>query len=129
MVGLLGGPADLLERPQAHLAAAPVSLAVHAAAPGIVAGVDMYALGMAVVALGGGRTRPQDAIDARVGLSALAAPGDDVDGERPLALIHAADRAAAEAVAVRVRAAYRIGTRYAATRPVVAARITGGEQA
>mgnify|MGYP001077756383 CR=1 FL=1 len=129
MVGLLGGPADLLERPQAHLAAAPVSLAVHADAPGIVASVDMYALGMAVVALGGGRTRPQDAVDMRVGLSALAAPGDDVDAERPLALIHAADRAAAEAVAVRVRAAYRIGARYGAIRPVVAARITGGEQA
>ena len=47
-------------------------------AEGIVAAIDTRALGLAVVALGGGRTRAEDPIDHSVGLTELAGLGDEV---------------------------------------------------
>ena len=121
MVVALGGPADLLEQPAKYLTAAPVTRAVYPEEPGIVAAIDVQTLGLAVVALGGGRTRPQDAIDPRVGLTHLAGLGESVDGERPLALVHAADEKTAEDAARALRNAYRIGERYPTVKPLVRA--------
>jgi len=109
MVAALGGPPDLMERPGAYLGAAPVS---HAAGPdrrGFVTGIDVRALGLAVVGLGGGRTLPQDAIDPAVGLDGLAGLGAEVGPERPLAIVHARDAAQAEAAAAVLRKAYSVG--------------------
>jgi thymidine phosphorylase len=127
MVAAMGGPKDLLERPDKHLAAVDVVVPVHAERAGVVTRVDTRAVGMAVVALGGGRTRPQDPIDHAVGLTRLAGVGDTVDAERPLALVHARSAAAAETAAAALRAAYRVGRSVPAARvgqPVVAERIT-----
>ena len=62
---------------------------VHAERSGIVQSIATRDVGVAVVALGGGRTRPQDPIDHAVGLTDLAAVGDTVDASRPLAIVHA----------------------------------------
>jgi hypothetical protein len=43
--------------------------------------------------------------------------------------VHAADAAAAQAVALRVRAAYRIGRRHGRARPLIAARVGREEEA
>ena len=119
MVAALGGPADLLERPEKHLAAAPVVRTVEF--DGTVVAVDTRAVGLAVVALGGGRTRPQDAIDPAVGLSDLAAPGDS-DGT--LATIHARSEADADTAEATLRAAYRLGdAREVEDRAVVMGRV------
>ena len=109
MVSALGGPADFVERPTAHLPQAAVVQAVPPAAPGIVAKIDTRAVGVAVVALGGGRTRAADAIDHSVGLTELAGIGAEVGPNRPLCLVHARDEASAAAAAERVRQAYRLG--------------------
>ena len=108
MVAAQGGPADLLDRPDLHLAPAPVIRPVPTL-EGRVAQIDVTALGHAVVALGGGRVRASEAIDPRVGLSMLAKLGDEVGPGRPLALIHAADDTAAEVAVAAVAAAYRLG--------------------
>ncbi len=129
MVARLGGPADLIEAPWRRLTAAPLTLAVHPRESGIVASIDTRAVGMAVVALGGGRTRPQDGVDHRVGLTALAPLGETVDGERPLALVHAADEESARRAATALLAAYRLAERYPAEKPPVAARIGASETA
>ena len=109
MVAALGGPADLLERPQAHLAPAPVVKPVFAGRGGIVASIDTRGVGLAVVALGGGRLRPQDAIDPAVGLTQLAAIGDEIGPDRPLAILHARSEADHAAASQRLQAAYRLG--------------------
>lgn len=109
MVVALGGPADLLERPQAHLAAAPLVRPVLSERAGIVTKIDTRAVGLAVVALGGGRTRPQDAIDHAVGIVELAGIGDSVGPDRPLGIVHARDEAGFSAAQARLRAAYRLG--------------------
>jgi thymidine phosphorylase len=109
MVSELGGPHDFVEHPTAHLPQAPVvkpALPPHA---GTVASVDTRALGLAVVALGGGRSRAEDPVDHSVGLTALAGIGDEVGPDRPLALVHARGEASAVAAIERVRRAYRLG--------------------
>jgi thymidine phosphorylase len=123
MVVALGGPADFLERPAQHLQAAPVIRAIHADRSGIVQSVSTRDVGVAVVALGGGRTRPQDPIDHAVGLTDLAGIGETVDANRPLAMVHARSEEAAEAAARAVRAAYTIGEAKAAAGPLILERI------
>jgi thymidine phosphorylase len=123
MVAALGGPADLLDRPGRHLPRAPVVRAVHSDAPGIVQAVATREVGLAVVALGGGRTRPQDAIDHAVGFTDLASVGERVDGERPLAVVHASSDAQAGAAAEALRRAYSIAERKPQTMPLILERI------
>jgi thymidine phosphorylase len=108
MVAALGGPVDLVERPHNHLAAAPVTRAIHPDRPGIVGAIDTRAVGLAVVALGGGRTRAEDRIDHAVGLTDLAELGSEVGPDRPLAMLHARDDAAAATAEADLRQAYSI---------------------
>jgi thymidine phosphorylase len=110
MVAELGGPADLIERPDVHLPRAPVTVAAEPAGAGTVATVDVRAIGLAVVGLGGGRVRETDEVDHGVGLTDVAAIGEEVaPGERPLAVVHARSEADAERAAEALRAAYALG--------------------
>jgi len=107
MVAGLGGPADFVERARELLPSAPAIVAVPAPASGFVTSIATRDLGLAVVALGGGRTRPQDDIDPAVGLSGLLPVGAAVSRGEPIAFVHARGDAAAAIAAVQ--AAYRIG--------------------
>lgn len=104
MVAALGGPSDVLDRPDTHLPAAPVRRRVEAS--GTVAAVATREIGLAVIGLGGGRTRPQDGIDPAVGFTDLARPGDATG---LLGIVHAADEAGADRAEAALRAAYRMG--------------------
>jgi thymidine phosphorylase len=108
MVSALGGPHDLIARPDAHLAAAPLIRALAPARAGFVSAIDTRAVGIAVVELGGGRARASDAIDHAVGLTGLAGIGDEAAPDRPLAMIHARSEAALDVAMARLRAAYTI---------------------
>jgi len=127
MVAGLGGPADLMERPDRHLAAARVvrrvPALVHDGRHTVVA-IDTRALGMAVLELGGGRRRSDDPIDPAVGLTALAALGTRVDDGTPLAIVHAADEAAAEVALTAVQAAYGLADAAPVSSAVVAEYLT-----
>jgi thymidine phosphorylase len=72
---------------------------------GVLGVPDTRALGLAVVALGGGRTRPGDAVDPRVGLAGVRAPGELLRAGEPLAWVHAADAASAAGAMATVAAA------------------------
>jgi thymidine phosphorylase len=120
MVAELGGPADLVESPDRHLPTAPVTLPADPASEGTVAAVDVRAVGLAVVGLGGGRLRETDPVDHAVGLTEVAAPGERVaPGGRPLAVVHAATREDAERAAGALREAYAVGEPPAEEPPVV----------
>lgn len=125
MVAALGGPRDLVERPDRHLERAEVVVAAAPERPGIVTSVDTRAVGLVVVQLGGGRTRPQDDIDHAVGLTELAGLGEQVGPDRPLAMVHARSAGAAAQAAEAVRAAYRVGRRRPEVGPVVRERLIG----
>jgi thymidine phosphorylase len=110
MVVELGGPADLLEAPDRHLPRAPVVIEVEPASPGVVSAIDVRAVGIAIVSLGGGRAREDDLVDHAVGLTEVAGLGERVEpGGRPLTLVHARDEEGARRAADAVRSAYSVG--------------------
>ncbi len=84
----LGGPAGFVANDGKHLAQAPVKKAVHAS--GFLAAVNVRAVGNAIIELGGGRRQVGEALDLAVGLSDVARIGTLLDGETPLAVVHAA---------------------------------------
>jgi thymidine phosphorylase len=109
MVAALGGPADFVENMDRYLQPAPIVRDVFAEGQGKVAAIDTKGVGMAVVALGGGRTMPTDSIDHTVGFDRLAGLGARVDASTPIARIHARDEASAEDAISRLKSAYRLG--------------------
>jgi thymidine phosphorylase len=109
MVAALGGPTDFVERSEKYLATAPVERAVTAIEDGFVTGIATRELGLAVVALGGGRRSPDDSIDPSVGLSRILPIGAQVRAGDVLALVHARTDMDAEAAVRAVRAAYATG--------------------
>jgi thymidine phosphorylase len=109
MVAALGGPQDFVDAPHRYLATAPVTRAVPPDRAGIVTGIDARALGVAVIELGGGRRRAEDRIDPAVGLADVAALGETVGPERPLAVVHAGDAVGADRAAAAIRSAVTLG--------------------
>ena len=90
---------------------------------GHVVGMNAREVGVAVVALGGGRTHADDAIDASVGLSDVIDVGAQVRAGSPLCIVHAASDADADTAIDMVRRAIRIGDAAPGERPVVMQRV------
>jgi thymidine phosphorylase len=109
MVAALGGPPDLMDRPQSFLAQAPLTRPLTATRTGFVTAIDTRALGLAIVALGGGRTRADQSIDPAVGLSAFRGVGEEARPGEALCLIHARDEAGISRAEAMLRNAWRIG--------------------
>lgn len=109
MVAELGGPPDMEEDWRTHLPKAAFVGDVLAREAGYVAAFDGEALGLTVVAMGGGRRIETDRIDPAVGLTDVVRLGDHVEKGQPLATIHAHDAASAEAAAQGVLSSIRIG--------------------
>ncbi|HEU4370343.1 MAG TPA: thymidine phosphorylase [Methylomirabilota bacterium] len=109
MVAALGGPKDLVERPDRHLPQAPVQRAVVPDAAGVVTGVDARTLGLLLVRLGGGRQRAEDTVDFAVGLADVLGVGDAAGPDRPLAVVHARSTNDADAAVVTLRRAVTVG--------------------
>ncbi|MEO7067117.1 MAG: thymidine phosphorylase [Rhodanobacter sp.] len=118
MIAALGGPSDLLERPDTYLATAPIQRAVLASVSGYVAAIDVRALGQVVVDLGGGRTHPAQVLDHAVGLAEVLGRGDAVVAGQPLAIVHARSADTADAAVARVRQAFRITSETVAAAPL-----------
>jgi thymidine phosphorylase len=108
MVHALGGPTDLMERPEAYPAAAPVVRAVVAPEAGYLVSCDTRGVGLAVIELGGGRSRPNDAIDHRVGFDRLSPLGTKVEKGDAIGRVHAANEADAARGAERLSGLYGI---------------------
>ncbi|HZF36055.1 MAG TPA: thymidine phosphorylase [Candidatus Angelobacter sp.] len=125
MVTALGGPADLVERSEKHLPRAAVERPVESDRHGFVARIDVRAVGLAILALGGGRRRVEDRIDYSVGIAGMLGIGDEARPGRPLAFIHARDDVAAERAAVAIRAAVELADAPVPPGPLIRDRIAG----
>jgi thymidine phosphorylase len=125
MVHMLGGPADFIERPQAYLVKAPVILPVEAPHDGTLQSCNARDIGMEVIALGGGRTRPDEAIDHRVGFSGLKPLGSKLEKGEPFAFVHAASADQAEGSRASLLKIYTIGDDALPERPVIVSKISG----
>ena len=110
MVAASGGPGDFVDNHDRYLPRAPVVMAAEVETDAWVGAVNTRSVGLAVLALGGGRARADQSIDHAVGISEVAGPGDRVGPGRPLALVHArTDTDAVRAVAA-LRAAFQLST-------------------
>jgi thymidine phosphorylase len=123
MVAALGGPAGFVEGARGYLPQALVTRPVLAESEGFVAAVATREIGLAVVALGGGRTRPDAAIDHAVGITGLLPIGSEIRRGEPLAIVHARSETDAAKAAAAVRAAYTVSETRPASRKAVLRRI------
>lgn len=99
MVAAMGGPVQFIEKSARFLPEANVIREFKADRAGFISAMDGEAMGLAVIALKGGRQVETDAIDPSVGLSDILPLGVRVEAGQPLLRIHAgrsehADRAA-----------------------------------
>ncbi|MGE6233612.1 thymidine phosphorylase [Aeromonas media] len=123
MVTGLGGPADFMERYDSYLPKAGIVRPVYAAQAGFVTAMDTRELGLAVVAMGGGRRAAGDKLDYAVGLTDFIRLGHSVEADKPLALIHAQTEAQFAEAARMVQAAVKIGDTRPQALPEVYRRI------
>ncbi|MBV15933.1 MAG: thymidine phosphorylase [Thalassospira sp.] len=109
MVSSLGGPSDFVEKHDNYLEAAPMVQVVKAAKTGRVLSMDARKVGLALVALKGGRTRADQKIDFAVGFSDFIKVGQPVSAETPLCMAHTRDQAQLDEATALLRDAIEIG--------------------
>ncbi|MCX5731691.1 MAG: thymidine phosphorylase, partial [Deltaproteobacteria bacterium] len=121
-----GDPRSLVD--PGRLPGAAATLDVGSPASGRVEAIDAEALGLAAMALGAGRSRVEDRVDPGAGLEVWKKVGDPVEKGEALVRMHVgvAPLEPHEAVAARVRGAYRIGAGSASEGPLVLERIEEG---
>ena len=91
---------------------------------GFVARVEPRAVGLGVIALGGGRNTIADAVDPSVGFVITVKPGDVVQAGEPLASIFARDRGGVERGRAALQKAIVIADEADPPLPLVSHRIT-----
>ena len=92
---------------------------------GFVAQIEPRAVGRGIIALGGGRTTMDGAVDAGVGFVITAKPGDWVEAGEPIASVFARDEAGLRAGAASLREAIRIADEAEPPLPLISHRVTG----
>ena len=96
MVAALAGPADLVEHKDHHLEKAAVIVPVMPEQSGYLVKMDAREIGLALVQLGGGRTRADQKIDYAVGFENFANLNEYVSQQQPIAFVHARTKSRAE---------------------------------
>ena len=91
MVGALGGPVDFVENIDKHQEAAPMVSEIAATKTGRIMSMDARKVGLALVALKGGRTRADQEIDHAVGFTDFVRVGQTVSAASPLCVAHTRD--------------------------------------
>lgn len=125
MVKCLGGPSDFLEKAETYLPKAPIIRTVAAPRDGYVDAIATREIGLAILALGGGRKRAADPIDHAVGITDILPTGMQVKSGDPLCVIHARDEAGYAAARDAIVKAIRIADSPPSKRPLVYERIAG----
>jgi pyrimidine-nucleoside phosphorylase len=121
-VAAQGGDARVVEE-RTLLPTAPVRVAVTAPCSGHVHAIDARAIGLAAVALGGGRQKKGEPIDPRVGVMVLAKVGHHVAAGDTLCTIHAADERSAHWMVDRLIEAYTLQPEQVHMLPILLDRI------
>jgi pyrimidine-nucleoside phosphorylase len=123
MVEAQGGNPAVLEDPSVLPQAEEVEF-YYSPKGGTVLRVEPRAIGRAVVEMGGGRTKAEDAVDPTVGFVITARPGQQVHASEPIASIFARDAAGIALGRRALDTAIVVGEGKAETLPLVAARVT-----
>lgn len=107
-IAAMGGPSDMLMKAD-QIGSAPIVRPVFAAEANwgkSMASVDTRQLGLAVVDLGGGRTKAGQRIDHAVGCTDWMRCGQRADRDTPLAVVHARTESDFQRAEARIRQAF-----------------------
>ena len=110
MIAGMGGPVKFTENWARFLPEATVIREVLAQQSGFITAINGEALGMAVVAMGGGRSVETDRINPSVGYTDVVRLGAKVSKGQPLGVVHAGRPDRADAAERALRAAIKIGS-------------------
>lgn len=108
MVGALGGPNDFVEKMDTYLPKAPLKFTIDAPTSGYIHSIQTRELGLAVVQLGGGRSRADQQVDHAVGLDQIVKVGEAVQAGQPLMEVWVRDEAQFQAVKDRLQQAMQL---------------------
>lgn len=125
MLAEMGGPKDFADAWQDHLPAAPVIRDLPAMRAGTVTAMQGEAMGLAVIALGGGRQVERDIINPAVGLDRVAPLGAQLEQGDPLLRIHAATPEQADIAAKALLSAITIADKAAPVPPLILTQVPG----
>jgi pyrimidine-nucleoside phosphorylase len=124
IVAAQGGDVAVIDDPD-RLPRAPVVEPYEATGDGYVETVEPRTIGQAVVAMGGGRSRMEDAVDPAVGFVIHVKPGDRVRDGEPLATIHARDDSGAAIGRAALDHAIAVGPEHVGVGlPLISHRVT-----
>jgi pyrimidine-nucleoside phosphorylase len=107
-VAAQSGEPRVCDDPAGFLPLVTESFKVESPRSGFVNKVNTAEIGHAIAAIGGGRVRIEDTIDASVGFIAEARIGDRVDENATIGIVYCRDESKAREAAQRIQAAYEI---------------------
>ena len=87
-IRLQGGDPAVCDNPEGLLKAGLTEIEVKAATSGYISEINAFAVGNAIVAIGGGRTRAEDMVDHAVGYVCFACVGDQVSRGDVLGILY-----------------------------------------
>ena len=123
MIAGMGGPVQFTENWARFLPEATVIREVSAPKSGYITAIDGEALGLSVVAMGGGRRVETDRINPAVGYSEVVRLGTKITKGQPLGVVHAGRPDRADQAEAALRAAITIGTAAVSTPELIVERI------
>ena len=107
-VEMQGGDPRVCDDPNTLIGKDLEEIAITADVAGYVHSIDTFAVGNAIVAIGGGRTKAEDPVDHGVGYQSIAAVGDQIKLGDALGLLYCRGRERASAVVGSLQNAYSI---------------------
>ena len=107
-VDLQGGDQDVLNQPNLLRNSTLKEFPVKSHRSGFISEVDATAIGGAIVEIGGGRTKAEDAIDHSVGYACEVEIGDEVRENETLGILYCRDENQAHLIGEKLQNAYKI---------------------
>jgi thymidine phosphorylase len=114
-----GGDPRVCDDPPGVLPLVSESFTVESRRPGYITSVETTEIGHAIAALGGGRVRIDDKIDASVGFMSEVKIGDQITAGQTLGVVYSRDESKALKAVNRIQAAFQIGDEFKGDLPTL----------
>jgi pyrimidine-nucleoside phosphorylase len=103
-----GGVAEICDNPEMLFDKNLMEFEIKPSKSGFISEIDASAIGESIGAIGGGRTRTEDAIDHSVGFSCEAKIGDEIKEDETLGILYCRDANQAHQISGKLQNAYKI---------------------
>ena len=108
-IELQGGNPEICDKPEILLDKNLFEVEIKAGKSGFVSKIDTLAIGEAVSAIGGGRTKAEDLIDHAVGYACEAKIGDEIRAGETIGILFCRNDNQPDSISEKLQNAYRIG--------------------